>query len=378
MTSLFTPLQLRGLTLKNRTMVSPMCQYSARHGLANDWHLVHLGRFAQGGFGLVMVEATAVTSEGRISYGDLGLWQDAQTAPLRRIAAFLKDNGAAAAIQLAHAGRKGASPIAWRGSFNETEDEKLAVAFEDWTPVAPSAERHGEGHKLPLALDRAGMDRIREGFVAAAQRALAAGFDIIEIHSAHGYLLHEFLSPVANHRGDRYGGRLQNRMRFPLEVAEAVRKTWPADRPLFVRISATDWLDGGWTLDDSIVYARELKSIGVDLIDCSSGGLADAKPQVGPLYQVPFAQSVRREADIPTAAVGLISHASEADNIIESGKADLVALARGALADPNWPAHARRELGGSGDPYDHWPVQARDRVRDMDRALRPHQTRGSA
>ena len=370
MASLFTPFQLRGIALKNRIMISPMCQYSARHGLANDWHLVHLGRFAQGGFGLVMVEATAVTPEGRISYGDLGLWQDAQIEPLRLIATFLKENGSVAGVQLAHSGRKGASPVAWRGSFNETEGERAAVAFEDWTPVAPSAVKHDEDYRLPLALDRAGMDRIRDGFVAAAHRSLAADFDVIEIHSAHGYLLNEFLSPVANHRGDRYGGSLQNRLRFPLEVAEAVRGAWPADRPVFARISAVDWLDGGWTIEDSIVYARELKSLGVDLIDCSSGGFKGARPQVGPLYQVPFSEAIRREVGIPTAAVGLISTPSEAENIIASGKADLVALARGALDDPNWAAHARRELGGSGDLYDHWPKQASDRVRERDRVLK--------
>jgi 2,4-dienoyl-CoA reductase-like NADH-dependent reductase (Old Yellow Enzyme family) len=368
MTTLFTPVTYRGLTLKNRVIVAPMCQYSARHGFANDWHLVHLGRFALGGFSLVIVEATGVSAEGRISYGCLGLWDDAQIGPLRRITDFLHQNGAAAGIQLAHAGRKASSPLPWRGAFNETEEEKAALAFESWTPVAPSAERHTASSPLPAALDAAGMDRVREDFVAAARRAEAAGFDMIELHSAHGYLLNQFLSPVANKRQDEFGGSLANRMRFPLSVARAVRAAWPSEKPVFARISVTDWIEGGVTVEESIAYARELKDIGIDVIHCTSSGFDGAKIPVGPLYQVPLAEAVRKGAGIPTAAVGLITKAQEAESILASGKADIVALARQALDDPNWPLHAMRELGVAGS-YANWPQQAGYAVRNKDRAL---------
>lgn len=370
MAMLFSPFSLRDLRLKNRLVVAPMCQYSAVHGLANDWHLVNLGRFAAGGFGLVIVEATGVTPEGRISYGDLGLWNDAQIAPLKRIVQFLHANGSAAAIQLAHAGRKASTPVAWRGGFNETESEKTQLGFEDWEPVAPSPIPHNATHKIPRALDEAGIERIRQGFADATRRALAAGFDAVEIHAAHGYLLNEFLSPVANRRSDRYGGSLANRMRFPLAVIETVREIWPASRPLLLRISTTDWIDGGWTVEDSTVFAREAKARGVDLVDCSSGGFDGAKPPVAPLYQVPLAAAVRRDAGVPTLAVGLITEPADAEVIVARGEADLVALARGALHDPNWPLHARHRLGGDDDPYGHWPKQAAARIRDMDRALK--------
>jgi 2,4-dienoyl-CoA reductase-like NADH-dependent reductase (Old Yellow Enzyme family) len=366
---LFEPFTLRGLTLKNRVIVAPMCQYSAQHGVANDWHLVHLGRFALGGFGLVIVEATGVTPEGRISYGDLGLWDDAQIAPLKRIVDFLHANGAAAGIQLAHAGRKASSAIPWRGAFNEPDAEKAALGFETWTPVAPSAERHTASSPMPTALDEAGMARIRNGFAAAARRSLAAGFDMIELHSAHGYLLNQFLSPIANHRTDSYGGSLENRMRFPLEAAAALRAAWPASKPAFARISVVDWIEGGVTAEDSIVYARHLKALGYDLIHCSSSGFDGAKIPVGPLYQVPLAEVIRREADVPTAAVGLITEATEAEAILSSGKCDLVALARQALDDPNWPLHARRELE-AGDTYGAWPQRAGYAIRNKDRALK--------
>ena len=368
MTKLFEPLAFRDLTLKNRAIVAPMCQYSARHGVANDWHLVHLGRFAIGGFGLVIVEATAVTPEGRISYGDLGLWDDTQIEPLKRIAGFLRANGAAAGIQLAHAGRKASSPIPWRGKFNETDDEKAALAFESWTPVAPSAERHTASSPLPTELDTAGMARIRDSFVAAVHRSDVAGFDMIELHSAHGYLLNQFLSPIANHRRDSYGGSRENRMRFPLEIAAAVRAAWPQSKPAFARISTVDWIEGGVTVEDSVAYARQLKSLGYDLIHCSSSGFDGARIPVGPLYQVPLAEAIRREAGVPTAAVGLITTATEAENILQSGQADLVALARQALDDPNWPLHAQRELE-RGDVYASWPNQAGYAVRNKDRAL---------
>lgn len=369
MTHLFSPMTLRGLTLRNRAMVAPMCQYSARHGHVNDWHLVHLGRFALGGFGLVIVEATGVTPEGRITYACPGLWDDAQVTPLRRIVDFLHRQGAAAGVQLAHAGRKAATPLPWRGAFNETEAEKLSLGYEDWTPVAPSARRHAALSKLPTALDEAGLTRIRDGFAAAARRSLAAGFDVIEIHSAHGYLLNQFLSPVANGRGDRYGGSRENRMRFPLEVAEAVRSVWPAGKLLFTRISVTDWIDGGWTVEDSIVYARELKARGVDLIHCSSGGFDGAAPPVGALYQVPLSEAVRRGAGMPTAAVGLITTPQQAQAILADGRADLVALARQALEDPNWPIHAHHLLPGGGDSYAQWPDQVGYAIRNKDRAL---------
>lgn len=368
MTSLFSPASFRGLTLRNRTVVAPMCQYSARDGLANDWHLVHLGRFAIGGFGLVIVEAAAVTPEGRISYADLGLWDDAHIAPLTRIAAFLKQNGAAAGIQLAHAGRKASSPVPWRGGFNETDEEKKTVHFAAWTPVAPSAERHMASYEMPGALDASGMARIRDGWVAAVRRAEAAGFDMIELHSAHGYLLNQFLSPVANKRTDDYGGTLASRMRFPLDVARAVRNAWPAHKPAFARISVTDWIEGGITVEDSVTYAKELKAIGYDLIHCSSGGFDGATIPIGPLYQVPLADAVRKGAGVATAAVGLITTAREAEGILASGQADLVALARQALDDPNWPLHAQRELAGGGD-YGLWPCQAGYAVRNKDRAL---------
>jgi len=368
MSKLFSPVTYRSMTLKNRVIVAPMCQYSARHGLANDWHLVHLGRFALGGFSLVIVEATGVTPEGRISYGCLGLWEDAQIAPLKRIADFLHQNGAKAGIQLAHAGRKANSPIPWRGGFNETEAEKQSLGFEAWTSVAPSAERHSATYPVPEALDAAGLARVRDGFVAAAIRADAAGFDMIELHSAHGYLLNQFLSPVANKRNDDYGGSLANRMRYPLEVARAVRAAWPQHKPAFVRISVTDWIDGGVTVEDSVAYAKELKAIGYDVVHCSSSGFDGANIPVGPLYQVPLAEAVRNGADVHTAAVGLITRAAEAEQILENGAADLVALAREALDDPNWPLHAMRQML-TGDTYGNWPQQAGYAVRNKDRAL---------
>ena len=368
MTKMFSTATYRGLTLKNRVIVAPMCQYSARHGFANDWHLVHLGRFALGGFSLVIVEATGVSPEARISYGCLGLWEDAQIAPLKRITEFLHQNGAAAGIQLAHAGRKASSPIPWRGAFNETEEEKRKLAFESWTPVAPSAERHTASYAMPIALDASGMARVRDEFVAATKRAEAAGFDMIELHSAHGYLLNQFLSPVANKRSDQYGGSLANRMRFPLEVAAAVRAAWPDHKPAFVRISVTDWIEGGVMVDDSIAYAQALKAIGFDAVHCTSSGFDGAKIPVAPLYQVPLAEAIRKSADVPTVAVGLITKADEAERILSEGQADLIALARQALDDPNWPLHAMRELGADVN-YTQWPLQSGYAVRNKDRAL---------
>ncbi|MBN9315976.1 MAG: NADH:flavin oxidoreductase/NADH oxidase [Devosia sp.] len=370
MSQLFSPYTLRGLTFRNRTVVAPMCQYSSQHGLANDWHFVHLGRFALGGFGLVIVEATGVTPDGRISYGDLGLWNDDQIAPLAHIARFLKSEGAATGIQLAHAGRKAATPIWWRGSFNETEAEKVEYAYETWVPVAPSAERHSDnpGYQTPTALDKAGIARIVQAFADAARRADAAGFDTIEIHGAHGYLINQFLSPISNHRTDEYGGSRENRMRFALEVTEATRAVWPEHKPLLVRISVTDGSPGGWGVEDSVVLARELKSRGVDMIHCSSGGFDGYALKAAPLYQVELSRAVRGSG-LPTMAVGLIDDPADAERILAEGDADMVAFARTALEDPNWPVHARHILEGGGDAYQLWPKQARNRIRDRDRVL---------
>lgn len=366
MSQLFSPAALRGLSLRNRTVIAPMCQYSARHGFANDWHLVHLGRFAMGGFGLVIVEATGVTAEGRISYGDLGLWQDEQIAPLTRIVDFLHSQGTAAGIQLAHAGRKASTPVSWNKDLSDAE--KANVGFEHWTPVAPSAVAHSDhpDFQIPTALDAAGIRGVIDAFVSAAIRANQAGFDTIEIHAAHGYLIDQFLSPLANQRTDEYGGSRENRMRLALEVTEAVRAVWPADKPLLVRLSVTDWQTDGWTVEDSVVLSRELKARGVDAIHASSGGFDGAviKPAAG--YQVPLAKAVRDGADIPTIAVGLLGDVQAAEAILVDGEADFIALARGALNDPNWALHASHELGA--EDYDLWPVQAR-RVRERDRSL---------
>ncbi|TNC73808.1 NADH:flavin oxidoreductase/NADH oxidase [Rubellimicrobium roseum] len=373
MSQLFTPAAFRGLTLRNRLVVAPMCQYSAKGGLASDYHFAHYARFALGGFGAVIVEATAVSPEGRITYGDLGLWSDDHVAPLARIAAFLRTQGTAAGIQLAHAGRKASSPIWWRGRFDETEEEKAQVGFESWTPVAPSALPQvpdSAEYQVPTALTAQGMSTVRSAFVAAARRAEAAGFDFVELHSAHGYLLHQFLSPVANRRDDEFGGSLANRMRFPLWIARAVREVWPAHKPLFVRISAQDGIEGGWTVEDSVTYAKALKEIGADLIDVSSGGFAGGRIPVGPGYQVPLSRAIKHEADVPTSAVGLISRAREAQEIVKDGDADLVALGRTALDDPNWPLHARHELEAPGDAYAAWPRQSGYVVRHKDQALR--------
>lgn len=368
MSKLFSPATLRGLTLRNRTVVAPMCQYSAQDGFANDWHFVHLGRFALGGFGLVMLEATAVVPEGRISYGDLGLWKDEQIAPLKRIVDFLHSQGAAAGIQLAHAGRKASTPVPWRKGFDETDTEKAALHFESWTPVAPSALIHAEGKNFtrPEALDETGIRHIIDSFVAAAKRADRAGFDTVEIHAAHGYLLNQFLSPLANKRTDRYGGSRENRMRLVLEVTEAVRAVWPAEKPLLVRLSVSDWHPEGWQVEDSIALTRELKARGVDAIDASSGGFEGASIPAAADYQVPFASAIRNEGGLPCMAVGLLGDAHRAEAIIANGEADFIALARGALDDPNWPVHTRHELGVND--YDLWPKPT-NRVRERDRSL---------
>jgi len=345
---LFSPFELRSVKFANRIGVSPMCQYSCEDGFATDWHLVHLGSRAQGGAGLVIVEAAAVVAEGRISSGDLGIWKDEHIPALERIVRFMHSQGARAAIQLAHAGRKGSMSVPFAG------ERLLGPAEGGWQPVGPSALAFSADYAVPQALDQAGIDGVVEAFRQAAQRALKAGFDLVEIHAAHGYLLHEFLSPLANQRTDAYGGHFQNRIRLLMEVVDAVRAEWPAHLPLFVRISATDWAEGGWDVDESVKLARLLKEHGVDLVDVSTGGqVPSAKIPVGPGFQVEFAARIRREAGIATAAVGLITDPAQANAVIDEGGADLVLLGRELLRDPYWPVHAAAALGETTS----WPVQ---------------------
>lgn len=346
--ALFTPLTLRSITLPNRIGVSPMCQYSSQDGFANDWHLVHLGSRAVGGAGLVIVEASAVTPEGRITPADMGIWKDEHIPGLARIATFLHAQGSHAGIQLAHAGRKASMSSPFKG------ERLLSSAEGGWTTAAPSEIAFNERFSQPVALDTAGIPAVIEAFAAAARRAQAAGFDFLEIHSAHGYLLHEFLSPISNHRTDEYGGSFDNRVRLLLEVATAVRQAWPGHLPLSVRISATDWVEGGWTIDDSVELARRLRMIGVDIIDCSSGGnVANAKIPIAPGYQVPFAARIRKEAGIATAAVGMITEPIQADQVVANGEADLVLLAREMLRDPYFAVHAAAALSQATA----WPEQ---------------------
>lgn len=340
MSRLFQPLTLRGLTLPNRIAVSPMCQYQAQDGLVNDWHLVHYGGLAQGGAGLVITEAAAVLPEGRISPEDLGLWNNAQAEGLARIVRFIASQGAVPGVQLAHAGRKASNPAPWKGSGS------LSPSQGGWTPAAPSTLPFDEGWTVPTALDEPGILAVIEAFMDAARRAVAAGFRVIEVHAAHGYLLHQFLSPLSNHRTDAYGGSFENRTRLVREVVGALRQILPEELPLLVRISATDWVEGGWTLDQSVALAKELKALGVDLVDCSSGGLAPrAEIPLGPGYQVPFAARIRAEADLPTGAVGLITDPEQAEAILAQASADLVLLGRELLRDPRWPLRAAKALG---------------------------------
>lgn len=349
MANLFDPLILRGVTLSNRIAVSPMCQYSSREGFATDWHLVHLGSRAAGGAGLVFTEAAAVLPEGRISPQDLGIWSDQHIPMLARIARFVRGQGSAPGVQLAHAGRKASTRRPWEGHG------AVPAREGGWSNVvAPTSLPFAEGYPLPHELDDAGIGQILEGFAQAAARAQEAGFQVIEIHAAHGYLLHEFLSPLSNHRQDGYGGALENRTRLLREVVTAVRRVWPERLPLFVRISATDWAEGGWDIEQSVELARQLRPLGVDLIDCSSGGtLPHVEMPVGPGYQTPFAERIRREAGIPTGAVGMITSPAQADHILRTGQADLILMAREFLRDPYWPLRAARELGY----YTAWPVQ---------------------
>jgi 2,4-dienoyl-CoA reductase-like NADH-dependent reductase (Old Yellow Enzyme family) len=354
---LFTPFPLRSLTLANRIVVSPMCQYSAVDGAATDWHTVHLGQMAASGAGLVLVEATAVEPVGRITAGCLGLWDDATEAALARtLAAVRAVSDVPVGIQLGHAGRKASSGRPWEGGM------LVAPADGGWLPDAPSALPHRPDEPPPRALDDAGLVRVRDAFVDATRRAARLGLAALELHAAHGDLLHQFLSPLANARTDRYGGPLANRMRFPLEVFDAVRAAWPADRPLGVRVSATDWVDGGWDLEQTLAFARELAARGCDWIDASSGGVSPLQRiALGPGYQVPFAERIRAETGVPVIAVGLITEPRQAEAIVAEGKADLVALARGLLWNPRWPWHAAAALGASVSvPRQYWRAQPRE------------------
>ena len=351
MSALFSTTTLRSVVLSNRVLVSPMCQYSAESGEANTWHLIHLGGLALSGAGMLCIEASAVEPMGRITPRDLGLWDDKTQAALRPILAAVRQfSKIAVAIQLAHAGRKGSSRVPWEGG------ELIPVSEGGWRPLAPSPVPHKEGEPAPLELDGAGIDRVRGAFVEATRRAERLGIDAIEIHAAHGYLLHEFLSPIANKRTDRYGGSLENRMRFPLEVFDAVRAAFPAEKPVGVKVSATDWLEGGWDLAQTIEFSRELKKRGADWITASSGGISPLqKIPLGPGYQAPFARAVKESAGTRTVAVGLITQAQQAEQIIASGQADLVALARGMLYDPRWGWHAAAQLGATVDaPPQYW------------------------
>jgi 2,4-dienoyl-CoA reductase-like NADH-dependent reductase (Old Yellow Enzyme family) len=340
MAKLFTPFKLRDLEFKNRIFVSPMCQYSAEGGFPNDWHLVNYGGFAVGGASLVMVEATAVCPEGRITPWCTGIWSEAHTEAFRPIVDFIKQQGAVPAIQIAHAGRKASSDVPWR------EGKYLPVGSGGWPTVGPSALPFSPSHAAPHALGHDEIEGVVELFADAARRALAAGFEVAEVHCAHGYLLNEFLSPLANQRDDEYGGGLENRCRLPLKVAKTIREIWPQQWPVFVRISATDWVEGGFDLAQSIQFSKWLKDIGIDLIDCSTGGMVPhAVIPAAPGYQVPFAESIRREAAIATGAVGIITEAQQAEEILTEDKADVVLLARELLRDPHWPLRAARELG---------------------------------
>lgn len=349
--ALFSPFTLRGLTVSNRIMVSPMCQYSASQGCATAWHLIHLGNLAMSGAGILSIEATAVEAEGRITHADLGLWDDATERALEPVLAAVRKHSEVAVVQqLAHAGRKASCRVPWEGGG------LIPVSEGGWQPWAPSAVPYEAGEPPPRPLDPAGLARVRGAFADAARRSVRLGVDGIEVHSAHGYLLHEFLSPISNRRTDEYGGSLANRIRFPLEVFDAVRAVVPADQPVGVRVSATDWVEGGWDLEQTIAYAEELKQRGVDWITASSAGVSPLqKVQAGPGYQVPFAEAITRATGVNTVAVGLITEPAQAEEIVASGRADLVALARGMLYDPRWGWHAAAALGASVDaPPQYW------------------------
>lgn len=346
---LFEPIRLRKLEIRNRIWVSPMCQYSSADGSPTDWHLVHLGSRAVGGAGLIMVEATAICPEGRISPEDSGLWNDGQADAFKRITGFIREQGAVPGVQLAHAGRKASTAEPWNGGAPLPSDSPKA-----WQPVAPSPIAFSSAYPIPTQLDASAISKLVAQFGDSARRAVDAGFEVAEIHMAHGYLLHSFLSPLSNQREDDYGGSLENRMRLPLQVAAVVREVWPQDWPVFVRISATDWVDGGWDLQQSLVFAEALKKLGIDLVDCSSGGLMpDAQIPAGPGFQTTFAAEVRAQVGIATGAVGLILEPAQAEHILRTAQADAIFLARAMLRDPYWPLHAARNLGQDVA----WPVQ---------------------
>ncbi|MDE5442800.1 oxidoreductase [Bradyrhizobium sp. CSA207] len=354
MSALFSPIKLRGLTLKNRVVVSPMCQYSADDGVATDWHFTHINNLALSGAAMFCIEATHVEAIGRITPGCLGLYSDACEAALKQIMnSVRKHSSTAIAMQLAHAGRKASSARPWDGG------QLIPMSEGGWQTVAPSAVPHKEGEAAPLVLDASGLRRIRDAFVDSAKRAMRIGIDAIELHGAHGYLMHQFLSPISNRRTDEYGGSLQNRMRFPLEVFDAVRAVVPHDKPVGMRVSSTDWVEGGWDLAQTIEFAKALKARGADWIDASSGGVSPLqKIALGPGYQVQFADAIKRETGLPTIAVGLITEAKHAEDIVASGKADMVALARAMLYDPRWGWHAAAELGGEVEaPPQYWRSQ---------------------
>jgi len=359
---LFEDIQIREIRIRNRIVVSPMCQYSAQDGHVTDWHLVHLGKFAQGGAGVVFVEATAVEKRGRITHGDTGIWDDAHIAGLKRISEFVRSQGSVPGIQLAHAGRKASMARPWYGNAPLTQAD-FERGDRPWSIVAPCDVAIGESWIKPRPFEKGDFQVVLNAYRQAVRRAHAAGFDILEIHAAHGYLLHTFLSPLSNTRRDEYGGALENRMRFPLEVAREVRNAWPTSKPLFMRVSSIDDVEGGWSIEDTIAFAKELKAIGVDVIDCSSGGILGPAiaatrtlVQRVPGFQIPFAEKVKKEAGWMTMAVGLILTPQMAEEALQSGAADLIAVGREALYDPNWPLHAAIALGVDPE-FQHWPVQ---------------------
>jgi 2,4-dienoyl-CoA reductase-like NADH-dependent reductase (Old Yellow Enzyme family) len=356
MSKLFSPVSLGNLQLSNRIAIAPMCQYSARDGNATSWHTIHLGHLALSDAGILFIEATAVEPEGRITSADLGLWSDENEQALGRTLQAVRENSAMPiAIQLAHAGRKASSHVPWEGGRN------IPSTAGGWVTSAPSAIPFHAGDEAPVALDRAGLQRVRDNFAMAARRAARLGIDAIEVHGAHGYLLHEFLSPLSNQRTDAYGGSLENRMRFPLEVYDAIRAAFPADKPVGMRVSATDWVEGGWDVEQTAVFAQALQKRGCAFLHVSSGGLSPRqKIELGPGYQVPFAARLKEAAGMPTIAVGLITDAKQAEDIIASGQADMIALARGMLYDPRWPWHAAAELGAQVNaPKQYWRSQPR-------------------
>jgi len=359
---LFQPIELRGVRLRNRIVISPMCQYSAQDGHVTDWHFVHLGKFAQGGAGAVFVEATAVEKRGRITHGDTGIWDDSHISGLKRISDFVRSQGAVPALQLAHAGRKASIARPWYGNAPLTQAD-FDRGDKPWSIIAPTDQTIDPGWITPRAFREGDFQTVLAAYRNAVRRAIAAGFDLLEIHAAHGYLLHTFLSPITNTRSDQYGGAFENRMRFPLEVAAEVRKAWPESKPLFLRTSSIDDVEGGWSIEDTVAFAKELKKVGVDVVDCSSGGIQGSATaatktlvQRVPGFQLPFSEKVKREAGLKTMAVGLILTPQQAEEALQAGRADLIAIGREALYDPNWAQHAAMALGVDAE-FKLWPEQ---------------------